>query len=467
MTDLLSVSASDLPMMSIDVAPIIRAAVEDLASESSISLCELTPDLIQRGLAMLFEMPEAKGVEELSLDGNKLRELPTALLDFTQLTALSLENNAIRSLPPGFFNLTALQRLHLGSNQLQSVPSTIGTFPSLRRLFLENNGLTSLPPEIGALSSLVWLSLDNNRLACIPPEIRGCKNLEYLSLESNCLQELTPEIFDIQQLTTISVLDNPALTVLPLELSRRPDLTFRFNGVCTIPPSLLPRPNQTAGSDIRNTRHIFEYLQNIVSRHNLKLNCKAHWQPDGDSPSCTKCNSSFTVTKRRHHCRVCGRVFDKKCCSAAMNLPVLGSSRICADCFSGLAQDYPHLINRQHLAERPDDLSLQIQALIGVRALSPSEWNSMAPEAQKHHLTHLLAQVAEVKAVQENTLCNLEEQQPLSERERRETVRVGSSVLGRSTLQIEETKKKIKFLEAAQNRIQLQLQQIETLPTHM
>jgi len=40
---------------------------------------------------------------------------------------------------------------------------------------------------------------------------------------------------------------------------------------------------------------------------------KSQWQPDESAPSCTACGSQFTFFNRRHHCRVCGKVFCGKC----------------------------------------------------------------------------------------------------------------------------------------------------------
>ena len=46
------------------------------------------------------------------------------------------------------------------------------------------------------------------------------------------------------------------------------------------------------------------------------------WVPDAHAGACFKCNNKFTVTRRIHHCRSCGRC----CCSAC------SEKKTCADC---------------------------------------------------------------------------------------------------------------------------------------
>lgn len=43
------------------------------------------------------------------------------------------------------------------------------------------------------------------------------------------------------------------------------------------------------------------------------------WMPDQSCRVCYECDSPFTVFNRRHHCRLCGRVFCAKC--AANSIP--------------------------------------------------------------------------------------------------------------------------------------------------
>eukprot|EP01122_Echinamoeba_exundans_P009688 TRINITY_DN3485_c0_g1_i2.p1 TRINITY_DN3485_c0_g1~~TRINITY_DN3485_c0_g1_i2.p1 ORF type:complete len:230 (-),score=37.12 TRINITY_DN3485_c0_g1_i2:511-1200(-) len=63
------------------------------------------------------------------------------------------------------------------------------------------------------------------------------------------------------------------------------------------------------------------------------------WQPDAAAPVCSSCQSKFSFTKRRHHCRACGRIFCDECCKDKVKLPHLGYSsreRVCLDCARSL-----------------------------------------------------------------------------------------------------------------------------------
>ncbi len=37
------------------------------------------------------------------------------------------------------------------------------------------------------------------------------------------------------------------------------------------------------------------------------------WIPDSMAPLCMGCGAGFSLVKRRHHCRSCGRVFCQRC----------------------------------------------------------------------------------------------------------------------------------------------------------
>uniref|UniRef100_A0A665XB72 Zinc finger, FYVE domain containing 9a n=1 Tax=Echeneis naucrates TaxID=173247 RepID=A0A665XB72_ECHNA len=61
------------------------------------------------------------------------------------------------------------------------------------------------------------------------------------------------------------------------------------------------------------------------------------WVPDSQAPICMKCDVKFTFTKRRHHCRACGKVFCATCCSLKCRLTYMDKeARVCVTCHSAL-----------------------------------------------------------------------------------------------------------------------------------
>ncbi|XP_068196270.1 zinc finger FYVE domain-containing protein 9 isoform X2 [Antennarius striatus] len=62
------------------------------------------------------------------------------------------------------------------------------------------------------------------------------------------------------------------------------------------------------------------------------------WVPDSQAPVCMKCDVKFTFTKRRHHCRACGKVFCAACCNLKCKLIYMDrkDARVCVTCHSVL-----------------------------------------------------------------------------------------------------------------------------------
>ncbi|XP_072366988.1 zinc finger FYVE domain-containing protein 9-like isoform X1 [Scyliorhinus torazame] len=62
------------------------------------------------------------------------------------------------------------------------------------------------------------------------------------------------------------------------------------------------------------------------------------WVPDSQAPNCMKCELKFTFTKRRHHCRACGKVFCAACCSLKCKLSYMDmkEARVCVTCHTVL-----------------------------------------------------------------------------------------------------------------------------------
>lgn len=75
---------------------------------------------------------------------------------------------------------------------------------------------------------------------------------------------------------------------------------------------------------------------------------KDFWMPDHSCRVCYECDSEFSIVNRRHHCRLCGRVFCAKCTTNSIPFPydVLRKrrddderNRVCNYCFKQWEQD--------------------------------------------------------------------------------------------------------------------------------
>nr|XP_034337125.1 rab GTPase-binding effector protein 1 isoform X6 [Crassostrea gigas] len=67
---------------------------------------------------------------------------------------------------------------------------------------------------------------------------------------------------------------------------------------------------------------------------------EVRWQHEDDVEDCTNCKQAFSVTKRKHHCRHCGRIFCSDCISKTVNSGPNGRSfRVCDICHTILVKD--------------------------------------------------------------------------------------------------------------------------------
>jgi len=65
---------------------------------------------------------------------------------------------------------------------------------------------------------------------------------------------------------------------------------------------------------------------------------KDQWVKDKESKRCFNCSSRFDLMNRRHHCRMCGNIFDAKCTNNFLSPPTFiyeneKKIRVCDQCF--------------------------------------------------------------------------------------------------------------------------------------
>ncbi|KAJ5072358.1 vacuolar protein [Anaeramoeba ignava] len=63
---------------------------------------------------------------------------------------------------------------------------------------------------------------------------------------------------------------------------------------------------------------------------------RMYWEPDNTRSRCVSCGSSFSMIRRRHHCRQCGEIFCAECSPYKIPIKHLGYTkpvRVCKNCY--------------------------------------------------------------------------------------------------------------------------------------
>ncbi|XP_014113719.1 PREDICTED: zinc finger FYVE domain-containing protein 16 isoform X1 [Pseudopodoces humilis] len=116
------------------------------------------------------------------------------------------------------------------------------------------------------------------------------------------------------------------------------------------------------------------------------LPCKQPlWVPDSEAPNCMKCQAKFTFTKRRHHCRACGKVFCGSCCKRKCKLQYMEKeARVCTGCYDDInkAQAFERMMSPTGPVPNSSDCSEHSSAVPPVEeAQVPGGASSPSPSA--------------------------------------------------------------------------------------
>ncbi|XP_013870552.1 zinc finger FYVE domain-containing protein 16 [Austrofundulus limnaeus] len=88
-----------------------------------------------------------------------------------------------------------------------------------------------------------------------------------------------------------------------------------------------PYPGEQPADAVRPENWKREGMEELGSK-------QPRWVPDSEAPSCMNCEQRFTFTRRRHHCRACGKVYCAQCCNDRCKLKYLEKeARVCIICF--------------------------------------------------------------------------------------------------------------------------------------
>lgn len=112
------------------------------------------------GPAILMTMPPS------ALSGfPELKELPSEMCEFEDLTQLVILNNSIETITPEIAKLISLKKLDLSGNKLKTLPPEIGKLINLKTLKLNKNPIESIPVEIANCTNLTSLTIKGSKLS--------------------------------------------------------------------------------------------------------------------------------------------------------------------------------------------------------------------------------------------------------------------------------------------------------------
>lgn len=76
---------------------------------------------------------------------------------------------------------------------------------------------------------------------------------------------------------------------------------------------------------------------------------EVRWQNEEDVDDCHSCKQPFSVTRRKHHCRHCGKIFCSDCITKSVNTgPKLRPAKVCDVCHTILVKDATPFFSSNH-----------------------------------------------------------------------------------------------------------------------
>ena len=101
-----------------------------------------------------------------------------------------------------------------------------------------------------------------------------------------------------------------------------------------------PLPQQTSAqtlANIDNNELITSYIHSSSAKSSstpIQKDDKSLWVPDEKADICYECGNKFIlVIRRKHHCRICGRIYCDDCCMKIPNENDNSELRVCNSCY--------------------------------------------------------------------------------------------------------------------------------------
>ena len=93
--------------------------------------------------------------------------------------------------------------------------------------------------------------------------------------------------------------------------------------------------NNENNNSLSSDNNVDKKQENIIINNNNSVKYLKYWMSDKNCAQCNECGAIFTTFKRKHHCRLCGRIFCNACCNQRIDgtrFKFEGMIRVCEGC---------------------------------------------------------------------------------------------------------------------------------------
>ncbi|KAK4469219.1 hypothetical protein MN116_006793 [Schistosoma mekongi] len=126
----------------------------------------------------------------------------------------------------------------------------------------------------------------------------------------------------------------------------------------------------------------------------IRLPERRYWMQDENCKFCFECGARFTTIRRKHHCRVCGRIFCSQCSNQMVEgtqIGLDGLQRACSYCAEVLITT--NTSKSENSLEKHSDRSLNTDNVHGLKKklslMEKSQKNISRPNSVPSHVSHL------------------------------------------------------------------------------
>ena len=186
------------------------------------------------------KIPRLEGIEKLDLSGNDLKKLPK-VHRIKGVKELVLEKNSFEKIPLWrIWRLKDLHELEISQNPMTLNRRWYWLLKNLKILKINKSNLTTIHPSFYKMKGLEELQLQVNKLNTIPEGISRLEHLTKLSFYKNSIDRLPSDLFELKNLEVIDLYYNE-MDIVPSEISGLESLKIlylSFNKIYDLPEEI-------------------------------------------------------------------------------------------------------------------------------------------------------------------------------------------------------------------------------------